>query len=310
VTLPTVTVGTLLDLTREELVGDARAEFNLLGAAISSPITYPTTAAITISNALGGITPGAYLGIDDELFYVWSTSGNTATVTGGWFTTTATTHTAGSVVEVNPWFPRHRIRVNMQDEIRSWGPQVFAVKTTDISAVAGQRGYDLGAISPFYFVLRAQLDTTPLPGESSDESWPDVAFYVLQQAPTSDFPSGNALVLGVDIWNQPLFQVSTIHVTYAAPFDVDTSFSDTTDIVNTVGIDPSDLDIVRLGVRWRMLSAREVRRGLTESQAEPRTATEVPPMYLSQAAEAAKKLRDSRLADAQARLYAQYPRRR
>jgi hypothetical protein len=30
--------------------------------------------------------------IDDELSYVWSTSGNTATVTGGWFTTTATTH--------------------------------------------------------------------------------------------------------------------------------------------------------------------------------------------------------------------------
>lgn len=313
------TIGQTIDSTRQHLLGNGRSEMNALSVAM----TDTTTGTCTTSYPVGGITPGVYISIEEEEMYVFTTSPGTKTITmsRGENGTTAHTHPINARIFVNEPFTRNMILNAICDDIKSWGPQVYAVKNMDITTSPYVRGYDLGSINPYYGVMEVTITPAPTYNNFDNKDWKRVRFRDYQQANTTDFPSGNALVVsgvgGMQGGDIPLWQVNgvqtTLHVIYTAPFNVDAITSSATPetirLGADVGLDESEFDIPSIGAAWRLMMAREARRATTHMQDEPRSAEEVPPMYISKMAEQFKMLRDGRLADAQYRLMRQYPTR-
>lgn len=300
------TVGYLVDRTFDLLLGAQKQELNQLQAAIGAGDT-----EIAFTHAIQNMTQGTYLAVDNELMYVWSSnsasgSASSAVVQRGMRGTLPAAHDPGALVEIDPYFTRYQVRATLQDEIRSWGPQVYAVKTVDLQGVNFVRGYDLGSIAPWFTVLKVQRSPTTIIATPPPLSWPSVSYRVDHMAPTVNFPSGNALYITDPI---PPFDTPSYHVTYAAPFNVDASFNDKDSLAN-MGIDSSDIDIAPYGAAWRLASSREVRRMLVEAKGTAADLQNFPPGYALKAAEEFKMLRDARLHDAITRLQAQYPIRR
>lgn len=318
----TYTVAQLVTDTIAHLMGTTRDQLNLLENNLSlQSVNYVDTVQLTYP--LGGAVVGAYISIDDETMIILNTNqaSQQLTVLRGQKNSLLATHTAGAVVTVDPPFPRWTVMQALQDEIRSWGPQVFQVLTTDIATQSQVRGYDLGMIQPFFRVLDVTMTPPPFVGQplyvvyaangSTDNSWPSVPFHEVQSADTTGFPSGNGLVIDT---SNGLVIPGTLHVTYTAPFDVDgvrssVPWGDNSDLLADVGLDVSDLDIPAYGAAWRLLAFREVRRTFTNLQGQPRDAQEVPALAIQQAAAGFKQMRDSRLADAMFRLANRFPTR-
>jgi hypothetical protein len=296
-------VGSVFSRIYDLLLGTTREEIAQLTLALDNEIASVQLSFATV------VTPGTILSIDDELIYVWgvtpSSNGVTCNVQRGYRDTTPTTHDALALVLINPYFSAHEVRECMRDEIRSWPPQVFQVKTVEIQAENFVEGYDLGDIDPWLHPLKCQISPNTLTPGLDDLAWDTVPFLVDQSANLTDFPSGNSLTITAPggIYQAP----QTIHFKYAAPFDVDTIFTDTTDLVAVVGIDESDIDIVIYGASWRLVQGFEVRRNLFNPMQTSGDYQGVPPGSILREADYYKQERDSRLGDAQRRLRGQYP---
>jgi hypothetical protein len=317
-----LTVAQLVDQTIAKLMGTTRDQLNILTLNLSlQSVNYVDT--VQMNYPLAGAVPGAYISIDDESMIILNTnqSSQQVSVLRGQKDSLLATHTAGAIITIDAPWPRWTVMQALQDEIRSWGPQVFQVLTTDIATQSQVRGYDLGSIEPYFRVLDVTMTPPPFIGQplyvvyaangSTDNSWPSVPFHEVHNADTTGFPSGNGLVIDT---SNGLVIPGTLHVTYAAPFDVDgtrssTPWGDTSDLIADVGLDVSDLDIPAYGAAWRLLSFREVRRTFTNLQGQPRDAQEVPALAIAQAAQGFKAQRDARLADAMYRLANRYPTR-
>ena len=310
------TVSNLVDDTLTHLAGTAADELNLVNDALSiQAVNYVDT--VTFTYELGGCVPGCLLSIDDEIMYVLSTnesvSPQTAAVLRGQKGSTPAAHLAAAIIMVDPPWPRYSVMEVLRDEIRSWGPQVFSVVTKSITIQAGISGYDLGDPSPVFERVRVFRDppnfigTNGIPwsgaGLPDDQSWPSIPAEIRRDQSTTAFPSGNALILKTNSLGTP----STVWVVYSKPFDVDTSWTDTTDCIADIGMDTSDLDIVPLGAAWRLLAFRQPRRMLTTIAGQPRDAQEIPPLAIMQSALQFKEQRDSRLNDAEIRLLNRFP---
>ena len=302
-----ITVGDLINRTFDLLLGAGREERNQLTSNLDT-----STTTFNVNYPLGSLSRGTYIAIDNEVMYVWAAvagSGNSSTVTvqRGDKGTTPGTHAANAIIQVNPYFTRYQVKQTLRDEIRSWGPQVFQVLSVDISAVNWSRGYDLGILGQWFYILGISESPDPLTGVVSDNLWSPVSCRIERQANIQSFPSGSALFITDP---QGVFDAPrTFHVTYAAPIDVDTTFQDT-DCLHVTGMDYSDIDIAPYGAAWRLASGREVRRMLTEAQGQNSDLQNFPAGYMVKVAEEFKQLRDDRLNDAIERLRAQYPVRR
>lgn len=302
----TYTVAKLVDRTFDLLLGSERQTINQLTSAIDSS---------QVSFSVRFAPPPKvkdYLTVDTEIMFVTgsaSASGTSSTVTviRAMKGSTAAAHDATAIVNVNPFFSRYQVRATLQDEIRSWGPQVFAVKTVDLSSTDYVRGYDLGAIAPFFGVLDVRESPDAVTANVNDKDWRSVPFDLLQSAPTATFPSGQGLIITspYGVYDSP----RTFHVVYSAPFNVDSTFTDTATVL-AMGLDISDVDIPPYGAAWRLGSSREMRRLLTQAMGQVADLQEYPPGYAIRSAQEFKQFRDARLNDAKARLYSQYPLRR
>lgn len=274
---------------------------------------------VTTVFPLGGIQPGSYISIGDEEMYVFSVNlgANQATVSRGENSTTASGHLVYDRIYVNEPFNRSMIINAIVDDIRSWGPQVYAVKQLDIATIPYQRGYDLGDINPYYGVMDCVITPWPTYNDMDNLDWKRVRWRDYQSMPTTDFPSGNGIIItgvgGMQGGDIPLYNVNgntqMLHVTYAAAFDVDAILTkgEAANLNADVGLDETEFDIPPIGAAWRLLMMREARRATTLMQGEPRVQSEIPPLYISKAAEQFKIIRDGRLADAQYRLMRMYP---
>jgi hypothetical protein len=303
----TFTVGYLIDRTFDFLLGGGREELNQLTSTIDDETT-----SIDLNYTPAGLAQGTYLAVDDEIMFVWAVSSasgtaSVVTVQRGMKGTQPAGHLAGAIVQVNPYFPKYQVRKTLQDEIRSWGPQVFAVKTIDIAGVDFVRGYDLTGIGAFFFGLDLTVSPDPYTGVVSSQNWRRIDYRIDSSADVSVFPSGAALFVTdpVGMFDTP----RTLHLTYAAPLDVDSSFLDNDSLIE-MGMDASDADIAPYGAAYRLASGREMRRMLIEGQGQISDLQNFPPGYQLKAAEEFKSLRDSRLQDAIQRLRTKYPIRR
>lgn len=281
------TVSHVLEQCKSHLYGTQRALLNRLKTA-----TDTLTTTIVCEFPVDASPRGSYVSIGGELMYVWlqNLGDRSLTVQRAQRGTTAATHAIGELMEINPRFPTDLVLHAIEAEIRSWEPKLFRVATETVSVASSSRHADLQTAGEIFAVIDAQR--TPKVG--SDVWLPTIVRYDSHATPPAIYLSNGA------------FGGGDIRLALAVPFALE-SFDEGTDLA-TVGVTPDMEDIIPYGVAWRLLSSREVLRTATDAQGESRAAEEVPAMHISQAAQALKRLRDARIAEAQNRLRTINPR--
>ena len=310
------TLAQMVDDTLRQLRGTMRERVNILASSIDVP-TALTMENITLTGNLDGVVIGTLLSINDETMYVLNTTPATLSVQviRGYDDTTAAVAANGTLVRVDTPWPRAIIQQHIKDEIRSWGPQVFAVKSADIPIVNLQRGYDLTLLtSPIIRILKVTAPSPPyvgdpgywaVPGNSNTSLQdPSQPFTYNPNANLSEFPSGKSITLTGMI--TPNY-AGNLHVVYATPFDVDTLWTDATDMIANVGLDSRDLDIAPLGASSRLLRWLSVRRAMLNVQGASRSDQDVTMPTILQAVQNFQLSTKSRLNDVQQRLLGDWP---
>jgi|GEM_PF-6655919 len=287
------TINALVAKARRRLRGSKREPFRLLSEAVPSGQTF-----LRLTAPPSKVQVDDYLCLGAEILVVTSVDeeqNQLNVLRGVDDTPQPTTHAAGTRVEINwRWFTADLLD-HLTDEIRSWGDGIYGVKDVTVSLGATSRAVDL-PLTRFLWPLELRQKV-------STRAWKTVparSFRVEQGLPTSEFASGNALILPRQSF------ASTLILTYAQSFDVSAVDSLTTDLA-TVGITERLHDAAFYGIAWRALSSEESSRLDDGSQPEPRAADEVEPGDQMRAASAYKAIRDLRLEEEKRRLRTLYP---
>ena len=311
------TLGQLTDETFRKLRGTTRDTVNTLSGSIDAPAAL-TQEIITFTANMGGITQGSLLVVGTETMYVMSVNDASyqATVLRGYDDTTPATAVSGAIALVDPAWTRSVVQGFLREELRSWAPQIFTTSYVDIPLVAFQRGYDLGnSVGTIIQILKANVPQPPYAGTSGDiyytpggagpqNSTTDYSFSYDANANIALYPSGKSLTLN----NPALPDVNgNLHVVYATPFNVDSSWTETTDMIANVGMDERDLDIPPIGAAARLLRWVSVRRAMLNVAGTSRNDQDVTMPAILQAAQQFELARNSRLGDARLRMLSDWP---
>lgn len=292
----TTTCSDLIEATRRLLMTGTHDERNVLAADISSSAT-----TLTISQPIGGIRAGSRLSIDLEDIYVFNGTGTSVTIQRGQWGTTATTHSSGTTILVNPKFSDFEIFKALNDVLRGLSSDgLFRTKTVDLTYSAAVQGYDLTSVSSD---LIGVLDVR-WKNVGPAANWPMIhPFTVVRNMATSEFASSSALIL-----YEAAIPGRTVHVRYKSSFGL---LGATTDVVTTTtGLWSEALDILPLGAAIRLTEGREIKRNFTESQGDTRRAEEVPAGANLNAMRMLQIEYQRRLSNESGRLAAEYPIRR
>jgi hypothetical protein len=256
------TASALLERVSRQLLSGVVEERNKLATTITSSDT-----SIVTSYDLNSLRAGMVFEIESELMYIWeaSVSSKTLTVERGYAGTTAAAHTAGAVITTNPRFPKSQMFDALNADIEDLSSPVnglYRVLTLDLTYNGSDRAIDLTGVTNIIDLMDVRLRYLA-------DDYPVIRSIRLQRnLPTTDFPSGNALV-----FDEPVM-AGTLRVTYKAPFTRLTSVSQ--DIQTNAYIPTSMEDILEMGVLTRMMASREIKRTFIESQGDTRRPEEVP----------------------------------
>jgi hypothetical protein len=247
---------------------------------------------------LAGMRTGSVFEIDSELFYVWeSTSGTkTVVVERGYLGTTPAAHTSGTVVQLNPRFPKAQMFEALNQDIEDLASPLnglFRVVSTNVDYNGADRQVDLTGATNVIDLLDVRLRYL-----ASD--YPVLRGVRLQRdLPTSDFPSGFALTFDEQV------MAGTLRVRHKSGFSRVSTISDS---LQSVAFVPTSMeDILEFGVISRMLSSREVKRNFIESQGDTRRSDEVPPGSMASSFTNILRLRRDRIIAEAAKLARQFP---
>jgi hypothetical protein len=287
------TVATVLNRASRQMLAGVVEERNKLAASLTSSDT-----SVITTYDLGGLRTGSVFEIESELFYVWDANPATKTLTveRGYAGTTAASHASGTIVTLNPRFPRAQMLDALNadlDDLSSTANGLFRVVTVDLNYNGSDRQINItnsGTILELLDVrLRYLADDHP------------VLNYVRLQTglPTTDFASGNTLV-----FDEPVM-AGTVRVRYKAPFVRATSES--SDLTTNCFLPATCDDIVEMGVIMRMMAGREIKRNFTESQGDTRRPDEVQAGAIANSIANIQRLRRERVIAEAGRLKAQYP---
>lgn len=291
------TFSDVIQRTRRRLMTSMREQVNVLANTID-----PTATALTFSFETK-FTEGARLSIELEDLRV--TSGATTTTCNairGMDGTTGATHTAGTVVRVNPTWTDFEIAQAVNDELAdlsSPSANLFRVRSVNFDYNPSVVGYQLTGLQDFLSVWRVRYDT---PGPDND--WtiiPPSRWRVDQAADTTDFPSGVQIVLA-----EGGHPGHPVRVSYRATYDPLVALTD--DVLAVAGLHAEAHDILSIGAAIRLLSGLEAQRAYSTAQANPRRADEVPPRTAVSALTPLLAQREDRIRAEAARLAARYPR--
>jgi hypothetical protein len=289
------TLGELVAATEEHL-GKSRHQMNKL----ADPIPDGTAGTITVQHEIGGLRPGTYFEVDDEVMYVWAVTGQTVTVERGQLSTVPAVHADNSLVRVNPRFLRVSILRALREEIASWPLSVYAVMQGEFDLAVDTTSMDVTGIPPgthgvrLLKVWRQQTGTVNRP-----DRWPHVSGVMLEPAANVDFyPSGYRLV-----WPKT-YTASTYQVALGGPFRT-APFTTATDL-GSIGLTASMVDIPPMGAAARLLLPREISRTDDAAIGRSRLAEEVPPGHTSRTAAELFTWRDNRIEDEARRLLNDY----
>lgn len=287
------TASALLDRVNRQLLSGTIEERNKLATTVSSSDT-----SFVMSYDLAGLRAGTVFEIDSELVYIWeAVSGSkTVTVDRGYMGTTAASHTAGAVVTLNPRFPKAQMLEALNqdiDDLSSPLNGLYRVVSTSIDYNGSDRQTDLTGATSVLDLIDVRL-------RYLDSDYPVIRMTRLQRdLPTSDFPSGYAIVFDESV------MAGSLRVRYKAPF---TRVSTISDSIQSVANIPTTMeDILELGVMSRVLSVREVKRNFIESQGDTRRSDEVGAGAMRDSFSNILRLRRDRIIAEAAKLARQYP---
>lgn len=266
--------------------------------------------ALEINEAPDGVGPGSLIGIDAELLYVQSVNAplKTLTVIRAYMGSTATAHDVGTIIEVDPRFPKAALIDYAENEIKSWGQQLWRTQFAEVEVTPNQRAYNLtGADGVIYFLLDVRMapaGTTELSSPWSSNAWPHADARLLRQSDPDPFVS----TYGLQLLNHPTHAGIAL-VAYAQPLDV-TTFDLATDLQGNVGLRPEWIEIVELGCRKRALGSSGVSRTDWRAGGMARAAEQATVFDLLRTTQMAESERQRLFADAATNLRAEWPYRR
>jgi len=287
------TVATVLNRASRQMLAGVVEERNKLAATVNSSAT-----SIVVSYDLGGLRAGSVLEIDSELFYIWeaNSASKTLTVERGYAGTTATSHSSGALITLNPRFPRAQMLDALNadiDDLSSTTNGLFRVVSVDLSYNGADRQINITSSGTILQLLDVRLRYL------ADEH-PVIHGVRLQTGlPTTDFASGNTLVLDEAV------MAGTLRVRYKAPFT--RASSESSDLTTDCFVPATCEDIVEMGIILRMMAGREIKRNFTESQGDTRRAEEVQAGSITNSIANVLRLRRERIIAEAGRLKAQYP---
>ena len=287
------TAATVIDRTLRQLLSGTVEPRNKLASSISSSAT-----SITVTYPLEGLRAAQICEIGNELMYIWSVDSGTKTaiVERGFNGSTASAHSAGDIIIVNPRFPRSQMLEAINDELSDLSSPLnglFQIKTVDIDYNGSDVMIDLDGVTGIIDLLtvsvRYMTDDYPVARKVR----------LIRDVPTDDFPSGYALR-----FDQGVFP-GRLRIVYKAPYVQATS--EASDLATTCGVQNSVLDIVTLGTQIRLMAPREIKRNFTESQGDTRRAEEVTSGAIGNSLQNLQRLRRDRIQAEAARLMRGYP---
>jgi hypothetical protein len=287
------TVATVLNRASRQMLAGVVEERNKLASSLGSGDT-----SVVLSYDIGGFRAGSVFEIESELFYIWeaNTATKTLTVERGFNGTTATSHSSGLPITINPRFPRAQMfdAVNSElDDLSSTLNGLFRVASVDLTYNGSDRQVNITNATNVLELLDVRLRYLA-------DDFPIIRNVRLQTGlPTADFASGFSLVL-----DEPVM-AGTLRVRYKAPFTRATSES--SDLATDCFLPATCEDIVETGVILRMMNGREIKRNFIESQGDTRRADEVPPGAVRDSFTSLVRLRRDRIIAEAARLKVQYP---
>lgn len=233
--------------------------------------------------------------IDQELIYVSSASSGVAQIPAwgrGWKGTAAAAHTAGTAVYVAPVYPRSVVAREVNNTIRSVFPDLFAVKSLDLSVNPLSWQYQMPADAERILSVEWRWDTI--------SGWnPIVDWEMVTNAATADFTTGKFLSI-----QMILPAAAKIHVTYAA---VPTLLVNPADTFDMTGLPTSSRDVIVLGAASRLLPWIDTGRTPAETVSADMTDQQRPIGAGVQLAKEIRQRYDDRLSKERAALFARYP---
>jgi hypothetical protein len=303
VTLAT-TANTLIERVRRDSLLASRGPVQTLGAAYTAGGT-----TIDLNETPTHIGVGEIISVDYELFYIQAvdTSTKRLTVIPGYFGTTQANHAEDAILEVAPRFPKAALLDHLEQEIYSWGKELWRAESVDLTVDITHRTYDLAGISgDVYFLLDVRQEPTGISGNFwhfswTGDAWPHLDARLLRRMSVAEFPSGYALQLKL----MPT-HASALRVLIAQPFVLST-LTGSTDLVNTVGLRTEWLDIVEYGVKMRALETSIIGRSDWRTGSMIREADEVSALDTVRAASHFRDMRQLRFTKAGVDLRAEFP---
>lgn len=292
------TLRTAINRTRTELLSGRREERNRLATDIASGAT-----SLELDFAKGGIDNGSRLGIDLELFHVYSVTGQTVTVEPAEGGSIAADHDNGTIIRVNSRATDFDILNAINDTLRdlsSPGAGLFRVGSVDLTLDSNLDTYDLTDAANVYDILGVWY-----PVDTGTQQWSRVAnkhWRLIRDADVSAFASG----FGLQFFSGfSAADGTTIRVTYKTRYNLLADYADNVESVAGLHCDAHDL--LWIGAAIRLSDTREIERNQTMSQGEPRRASEVPAGALNNSVAGLQRRWSQRIRDEASRLARQYP---
>lgn len=289
---------------QRRVLSDLREEINILGAALTNTTT--TTVALAAGQTLGSIQAGALIQVDYEMMLVLNASSpSNITVVRGFYDSTAATHLANALINVNPRFPAVDIIKAINEDLDDLSAptnglfQMLELTTTFIPVV---QGYDLTGLLNSNVMEIWEVRTWEYGPANKYPIIPPSKVKIQRNADTNTFPSGMSMTL-----DQPGYAGRPLRIQYKAPYT--TPLVNASDNVQTVtGLHPQAHDIPVLGAPARLMQFRELKRSFSEAQGEPRRAQEVPVGSSETASKGILAYRDQRIQAERSRLEKMYVR--
>jgi hypothetical protein len=301
--MPRTTVGAVIERVRRQLDSSQRLEVNRLGATLDAS---ETTATMEF-DIVPALRAGALLSVGRELMRVISVNlaAKEVVVLRGWLDSDGTAHALGDEVLINPRFTRFDIYDALVDEVLSWSNDLYRVVGDTIAVVDGQQVIELpAAMANAVGVVRVYRNWTESVTLSDvATSWPVQTFRLQRGTPGEwDAVGGTGLLVRFT----STVQLGNVFVLVALPFDVD-DLAETDDLVADVGMEHSMLEVLTIGIKYRLMGDAEHGRSGRAVQDEPRRAEETPPRSASDDSQLTFGMYQRRLAIEVQRLHRRYP---
>lgn len=296
-------VTTTIERIRRSLASTVRMEINVLGANLN---TTDTTVQLTYALAKS-LRSGAVMSIGAELMRVISVDelAMTAEVLRGWQDSDPEAHTTGDEVLINPRFTRFDILDAITEEIETWAPDIFYVEHQQIAVTDESYSVELPAeFADTIAVISVHRNWTV---DDNTGVWPEIDF-TLQRGTVGEWDAttlSGLLIRFTHGWNGRT-QAGNVLVTMARPFDA-SAITEATNLFADLGIDRSQLELVELGVKYRLMMDDEQGRSARNAQDEPRRNEEVPVQAAASIGQVLMQRYDRRRSQEMTKLRSRYP---